>query len=209
MVMTDQQANSSPFVIGLTGGIACGKSYIAQRFQDLGAHTLEADDIVRELTQPGEPAYQAIVDYFGSHIIKPDQQLDRPYLRQLIFNHPEHKQWLEQLIHPRVRNTMAQRVQTTPAPYHILVIPLLIENLPNPLIQRIAVVEAPLELQYQRLLQRDHIDEQLAQRIIDQQAHPDKRRQYADDIINSALQPSELNQSIQQLDHYYRQLAQQ
>lgn len=199
-----QQSSPTPLTIGLTGGIACGKSFVAQQFATLGAHTLEADDIVHELTQPGEPAYYRIVDYFGQQIIKPDQQIDRAYLRQLIFNNPKDKQWLEQLIHPLVRETMAQRIQTTPAPYHILVIPLLIENLPHPLVQRIAVVEAPRELQYQRLMQRDHIDKQLAQRIIDQQAHPEKRRQHAHDIINTDLKPDLLNNRIKQLDQYYR-----
>lgn len=201
-------SSQKPFAVGLTGGIACGKSLIGQQFQQLGAHVLEADDIVRKLTQPGQACYQAIVDRWGLGVVKDNGQLDRSQLRQIIFNDPEQKKWLENLIHPQVRQTMAQQMATTPAAYHVLIIPLLIETLPNPLIQRILVVDAPRDIQYQRLVERDSIEPDLAQRMIDQQADPNKRHQYADDIIDTHQDWDSLQQRINQLDQLYRKLAQ-
>lgn len=201
-------STQTPFAVGLTGGIACGKSLVGQQFQQLGAHVLEADDIVRELTQPGQTCYQAIVDRWGSAITNDGGQLDRRQLRQIIFNDPQQKKWLENLIHPQVRQSMNQHMTNNPAAYHILVIPLLIETLPNPLIQRILVVDAPREIQFQRLVERDHINTCLAQQMIDQQADPNKRRQYADDIIDTHQDWASLKQQIQRLDQLYRKLAQ-
>lgn len=198
-----------PFAVGLTGGIASGKSYIGQQFQALGAHVIEADEVVRRLTQPGEPIYQHIVDHFGPQVLQTNKHLDRSHLRRLIFQNSQEKQWLENLIHPQVRQTMQQRMQAHAAPYHMLIIPLLIEDLPNPLIQRILVVETPQRLQLKRLVERDKIDEQLAQRMIEQQADPSVRRQYADDIIDNSLFHEAIDKQIEQLDQFYKQLANQ
>ncbi len=144
--------------IGLTGGIACGKSTVAAMFEKLGAHILDADLIARELVEPGQPALAAIVQQWGSQYLCPDGSLDRQRLRALIFTDPYAKQWLEALLHPQIRSTLIMRSQSLQAslPQAVLVwvVPLLMESKYQSLVDQTLVVDCPSSLQMERLRAR-------------------------------------------------------
>ena len=171
--------------IGLTGGIACGKTTVAQFFAELNITIIDADLIAREVVKPGEPALQAIQQHFGDNIVNNQGELNRDKLRQKIFAEEATKRWLEQLLHPLIRQRMQAQIFEARSPYCIVVIPLLIENLPHPLVDRILVVDCDEQQQRQRLIQRDQISASLADTILKQQAQRQQRLQCADDIIHN------------------------
>jgi dephospho-CoA kinase len=172
--------------VGLTGGIACGKSTVTQLFFDLGVPIIDADIITRELMQPDTGIFRSIVSHFGDQILTLDKQLDRKKIANIIFSDSYQKQWLEALLHPEVRKTMHTAIKNLDeAPYCILAIPLLVETLPNPLVEKIIVVDCKPEIQKQRLKQRDNIATTQAEKIIQSQTDRETRLKYADYIIEN------------------------
>ena len=171
-------------VIGLTGGIGSGKSTVAELFSKHGVPVIDADVIAREVTQLDQPAFTSIIRHFSGHIIqKADGSLDRQKLRHIIFNNPEQRRWLENLLHPIIRAEIERRVKTLSAPYCVAVVPLLLEVTPYPFIDRILVVDAPESLQIERVVSRDKMDKSQIEAILKTQISREKRMKQAHDII--------------------------
>lgn len=193
-------------VIGLTGGIGSGKSTVATLFADKGIHVIDTDQLSRDLTQPGQPALQQIVNQFGADILLADGKLDRAKLRAIIFSDEKKRRWLEQLLHPLIRVAMEQQIATSTSPYCILVIPLLFETPPNPLIQRVLVVDAPEYLQIARTKERDNTHEDAVQTILDTQISREKRLKLADDVIYNHGSLLDLTEQVDRLHKFYEEI---
>jgi dephospho-CoA kinase len=170
--------------IGLTGGIASGKTRISNLFSQLKTPIIDTDIISREILEPGQPGYLAILNHFGNSIILDDEKIDRRKLRQIVFNDPTEKQWLESVLHPIIFKRAQQLIgQHNKANFVIVVIPLLFETDFNQLVDRVLVVDCDVNTQIERLLLRDKIDAALAQKMVDQQWSNQNRINHADDII--------------------------
>ncbi len=174
-------------VIGLTGGIGSGKSTVAKLFGALGVHWVDADNVAREVVEPGTPALARIADHFGADILQADGSLDRARLREIVFRAPEERAWLERLLHPVIREELVR--QLNPAdyalPYVLLVSPLLLETDQHQLVARIVVVDVPVEVQLSRTMARDDNPRDQVERIIAAQISRDDRLQKADDVIDN------------------------
>ena len=208
---------SYPLTIVLTGGIASGKSTVADLFADLGIPIIDADQISRELVQPGSIILDKIIGYFGKEYLIIDEDhknhLNRSKLRERIFNFPEDRQWLENLLHPEVYKIMRERIQEkikshikNPVPYIICVIPLYFEakRPDNIIFDKIIVIDVPQKLQISRLMQRDHIDQSQAENILKSQATRQTRLINADKIITNTGDLDFLQSQIVKIDQKYR-----
>lgn len=175
-------------VVGLTGGIGSGKSTITRLFADHGVNWVDADDVAREVVEPGTPALDAIAAHFGDHILQPDGTLDRGALRALIFQDENERKWLEQLLHPLIRESMIRQLhpKNYPLPYTLLVSPLLLETDQHELVERVLVIDVPVEVQIERTRARDGNSREQIQRIIDAQMSRADRRSKADHLIDNA-----------------------
>lgn len=193
-------------VVGLTGGIACGKTTVATLFSECGIDVIDTDLIARDVVAPGSPGLQAITAQFGSDLIGDNGELDRRQLRKMIFAAPEAKQWLETLLHPLIRKQCELAVNHSKSPYAILAIPLLYETWPHPLVNRVLVVDCEQALQWQRLVERDHISPELATQMLTQQATREQRLSIADDVIENNMDLTTLAQRVQALHKCYLSL---
>lgn len=189
-------------VVGLTGGIASGKTTVANLFQELGVPVIDTDQLAREAVKPGSIALKKIVEHFGQTILTTDNQLNRRCLRDIIFNQPTEKQWLEQLLHPIIRQAVMSNIEKITTPYCIVVIPLLVENNVN-YIDRVLVVDVDEAIQIQRVMTRDDISKDQAQAILNQQATRQQRLAKADDIIQNDNSLAELTKEVQRLHQTY------
>lgn len=190
-------------VIGLTGGLASGKSTVANLFAQKNINIIDTDIIAREVVEPGQSAYEKIVKHFGQDVVQDDKQLNRKKLRELVFHNTEQKHWLEKLLHPLIREQVYLQIQTTKSAYCIVVIPLLIENYPFPYVNRILVIDAPMQMQIERVIQRDNISKELAEKIINQQINPMERLKYADDVIHNDGELESLKNQVELLHKKY------
>jgi len=200
----------SSFIVGLTGGIASGKSEVSRRFEALGITVADADIAAREVVAVGSPGLAAIAELFGSEVLQADGSLDRAYLRQRVFANPDERRALEAITHPAIRARVRGICEAAASPYAIAAIPLLTEaggRATYPWLQRVLVVDAPEEVQHARLLSRDNIDAALAERMIQAQASRAQRLTLADDVIVNDGHPDALQAHIEALDARYRQLA--
>lgn len=195
------------FKVGLTGGIASGKSTVSHLFSDLGITIIDADIIARDLVKIDQPCYQQIIAQFGSEILLDDLQLDRQKLRQLIFQDLQAKLALEAILQPPIRQELLSQSETTKSPYCILSIPLLIEADMTALIDRCLVIDTTPALQLSRLCNRDKINKDEAQRMINSQVNRQQRLQYADDIIVNTTSASALEKQVNELHKKYCNLA--
>ena len=179
-------------VIGLTGGIGSGKSTVARMFGALGVHWVDADDVARQVVEPGTQALRAIADHFGESILQGNGELDRAALRQKVFEDPEQRRWLEGLLHPIIRQELIRQLSPEDynLPYVMLVSPLLLETNQHELVERIVVVDVPEETQINRTMTRDGNSREQVERILAAQMPRAARREKADAIINNA-QPLE------------------
>lgn len=200
---------SMPFRIGLTGGIGSGKSTVANYFQDLGIEIIDADIIARLLTAPETTAYKKIHEHFGDIILNLDKSINRRKLRELIFSDPTEKRWLEELLHPMIRARMQQDIIAVKSPYCVCVIPLLAEATGIDFIDRVLVIETPIETQLERAKIRDKSSKAAIQTIIDAQADQNKRRLIADDIIINDCSLDTLKVKVKKLHQFYLAMAQQ
>ncbi|WP_248798765.1 MULTISPECIES: dephospho-CoA kinase [unclassified Pseudomonas] len=196
-------AVSTPWILGLTGGIGSGKSAAAQHFSDLGIHTVDADHAARWVVEPGRPALEKIVEHFGPGVLQADGQLDRAALRTLIFEAPEQRRWLEALLHPLIGEEIASHLARAQSPYAILVSPLLIESGQYKNTQRVLVIDAPQALQIQRTRQRDQTSEQQVQAILKAQASREERLRHADDVLVNDRDLAWLHSEVERLHHFY------
>lgn len=193
--------------IGLTGGIGSGKTTVANFFADLGITIIDTDILARHVVQSGSKALQKIVDHFGNEILNKDLTLNRNKLAGKIFNDPEEKTWLETLLHPLIREEVTKAKNKVSSPYCIIVIPLLVETMPNPDIDRILVVEAPQSLQISRVQHRDQRPESEISAIIQSQASSDERLAVADDVIMNDGNLETLKADINELHKKYLSLC--
>lgn len=200
----------SDYIIGLTGGVASGKSALETAFAVLGVAIADADRIAREIVEPGQPALAEVVARFGEAVLGEDGRLDRAALRRRIFADPGDKAALEGILHPRIRRELRDRCHAAPGPYAIATIPLLAEGggrANYPWLDRILVVDAPVEMQAARLTQRDGIDAALAEKMIAAQATRAQRLAIADDIVVNDGHLEHLQAAAARLDTQYRALA--
>lgn len=175
------------YCVALTGGVASGKSTVADRFGRLGASVFDADVIARDLVAPGQPALAEIAATFGKDIVRAAGNLDREQLRQRIFADNEERRRLEAILHPRIRDTLRAQAQICATLCCVLVIPLLAESRGDyTWVDRILVVDAPPDEQIARLMQRDGVTRELAQRMLAAQAPRAQRVALADDVIDNA-----------------------
>ncbi|QJD68631.1 dephospho-CoA kinase [Xanthomonas campestris pv. badrii] len=195
----------SDFIVGLTGGIASGKSALAAEFEKLGVPVIDADVVARQVVEPG-PILDAIADCFGRAILLPDGTLDRQALRQIVFADPSQRKALEAITHPAIRSELQRAALAAQAPYAIVAIPLLAEaggRVAYPWLDRIVVVDVPVTLQHERLVQRDGATVELADRMIAAQATREQRLAIADDVIRNDGEPEQLTQAARRLDADY------
>ncbi|EHA16784.1 dephospho-CoA kinase [Halomonas sp. HAL1] len=196
-------------IIGLTGGIGSGKSTVARAFETLGAASVDADDVAREIVLPGEPALLAIKNRFGDQVIHQDGTLNRAALRAIIFKDPEQRRWLESVTHPKIRESLLQhlaQLKTQGAPYVLLVSPLLFESGQNALVNRAVVVDVPQALQLSRTQQRDGVSESQVHAILAAQLSREQRLAQADDVIDNSGDHLSMMEQVVRLDQRYRQL---
>ena len=196
------------FKIGLTGGIASGKTTVANLFSDLGIKIIDADEIAHSITSKQGSAYNKIVKHFGEDVIGNDKELDRKKLRTMIFNNSELKRDLEQIIHPEVYAIINQKINASQEPYQIIVIPLLIETGYQNFVDRVLVVDCSVETQLARLINRDNETMKNARKIIANQIERNQRLKFADDIIENEKKTSinVLKNKVLQLHETYLEL---
>lgn len=198
------------YCVGLTGGIAAGKSAVAERFAARGVFVADADAAAREVVEPGRPALAEIVAAFGAGVLQADGRLDRAALRAHVFGDAGARRRLEAILHPPIRIALRQACLLAPGPYAVVAIPLLAEGgarTAYPWLDRILVVDAPRALQRARLMARDGIDAALADRMLEAQASRRERLAIADDILVNDGTTAELDAQVAALDARYRQLA--
>lgn len=189
-------------LVGLTGGIASGKSTVAKILQSLGAAIVNADDLAREVAEPGHEAWKEIVASFGADILQSDQTLDRQKLRTLIFNQPEARKRLESIIHPRVRALAEERIrQYAAAGYPVVIyeVPLLFEGNLQEWLRPVILVACDVKTQTARLQKRDHLTVADAEKHIAAQMSLKDKRRLADYVIEN-------NGSLEDLERQTRQI---
>ncbi len=198
------------FRVGLTGGIASGKSVADAAFAALGVFVVDADMIARELVEPGQEALADIVAHFGDAVRLDDGRLDRAALRRRIFADPADKAALESILHPRIRVELDARTTAAPGEFAIASIPLLAEaggRDAYPWLDRILVIDVAPQTQRARLVARDGIDEALAERMIAAQASREDRLAIADDILHNEDTLDALRLRVADLHRLYVRLA--
>ncbi len=196
--------------VGLTGGVASGKSAVARCFESLGAPIVDADIAAREVVAVGSDGLTEIVAAFGHDVLNKNGELDRAAMRRRVFEVASARHRLEAIVHPRVRSALLAASEIAPGPYAIVVIPLLAEcggRDGYPWLSRILVADVQLELQTARLLQRDSVDDELATRMIAAQARRHERLAIADDVLVNDGELDALTRHVVPLDAQYRVLA--
>jgi dephospho-CoA kinase len=199
------------YSVGLTGGVASGKSAVAERFAARGIAVIDADVAARDVVQPGQPALAEIAATFGSDVLLADGQLDRAALRRHVFGDDDARRRLEAILHPRIRTALHEDALHAQGPYAIVAIPLLAEGGGRnayPWLDRILVVDVHREIQLARVMARDNIDAILAERMVAAQASRQARLAIADDVVVNDSAIDELDAHVDALDRRYRKLAQ-
>ena len=193
--------------IGLTGGIASGKSTVAQRFTQLGVPVIDADESARTVVAPGTPGLAQVVKRFGSDTIAAGGELDRRALRELVFKDPALRRDLESILHPLIRADMEQQAATAVGPYLVMAIPLLIEGGSRDRVDRILVVDVEEAVQMKRLMDRDGCSLDQARAILASQASRAARLEAANDVLVNSATVTELQRAVDHLHQQYLQLA--
>ena len=198
-----------PLRIGLTGGIASGKSTVTERFAELGVPVIDADVASRNVVEPGTPGLAQVVQRFGPPVLDATGHLNRPALRALIFNDSSSRQALDAILHPLIRADMERAALRANGPYVVMAIPLLVEGgNAGKQVDRVLVVDADETLQIQRLRARDSSSEEQARAILASQASRAARLAVADDVLLNSGTVAELRQAVDRLHEKYLQLAQ-
>lgn len=192
------------FVIGLTGGIASGKTTVANLFkQQFKIDIVDADIVAREVVEPGTHGLNAIIEHFGTDIVRDDQTLDRAKLREKIFSNPEEKAWVNGLLHPMIREKMIEDLEQVTSDYALLVVPLLVENKLDSLCDRVLVVDVEPQTQIPRTVKRDNVSEEQAKAILASQASREQRLALADDVVKNNPDDPDLLLQITDLHEKY------
>ena len=197
----------STYRVGLTGGIASGKSTVADLFAMQGVPVIDTDLIAREVVAPGTPGLEAVVAAFGPDVLQPDGTLDRRRLRALAFATTARRLQLESILHPRIRSRMEEQCRSSGGPYQLLVIPLLLESGLATRVDRVLVVDCSESIQRTRLMVRDGESEAGADRILSAQLDRETRLSRADDVVVNAGSRDELKRRVRELHAMYLQCA--
>jgi dephospho-CoA kinase len=193
--------------VGLTGGIASGKSTVARFFADAGATVIDTDRIARQVVEPGSPALAELVRAVGSDILGTGGRLDRTELRRLIFADANLRRRVESILHPAILAELARQSEAASGPYQVLVIPLLVEGDRAGLVDRVLVVDCQVETQIARLIARDGETRESALAMLAAQAERQSRLAAADDVIVNDGTPADLASRVAILDRQYREMA--
>lgn len=192
-----------PWILGLTGGIGSGKSAVVEQFGRLGVHWVDADHAARWVVEPGKPALARIAEHFGDAVLAPTGELDRAALRARVFESAGERKWLEQLLHPLIRQEIAEHLSRAQSPYAILVSPLLIEAGQYRQADRVLVVDVPESLQLQRAMRRDQASEAQIRAILKAQASREERLRHADDVLVNDRDRAWLEAEVRRLHDFY------
>ncbi len=193
--------------VGLTGGIASGKSTVCKLFNKLGVPVIDADQITHKLVQPNQPALENIIEKLGNKYLDKDGQLDRKLLRNDIFNDNAIKQQLEIILHPLVYEEIENNIAQLNSPYCIICIPLLIETNALDKIDRVLIIDLPKELQLDRASKRDKVEKSEINKIIHAQVERGARLEVADEIIKNDEDMDKLKAQVVNLHKFYTNLA--
>ncbi len=194
-------------IVGITGGIGSGKSAVTARFEALGITVVDADLAARVVVESGRPALAAIAEHFGADLIQSDGTLDRAALRALVFADKEQRLWLEQLTHPLIGQEIRDRIAASESPYTILSSPLLLETSQKDMVDIVAVVDVPEEVQLERTMSRDANDEAQVRRIMAAQIPRAERLAQADIVIDNSAPLSALDETVAELHKEFLQRA--
>jgi dephospho-CoA kinase len=195
------------FRVGLTGGIASGKSTVTKLFKALGVPIIDSDELARDVVEPGQPPLERLVERFGPSILTPDGRLDRPALRTIVFSDPKARADLEALTHPAIGAALERQSAASGGPYQILVIPLLVEKNLGPQLGRVLVIDCDPDLQIRRLQARDGSTVEEAQAILNAQASRAARLNAAHDVITNDREAGALRDQVSALHARYLQYA--
>ena len=196
------------FKIGLTGGIASGKTTVCDLFKELSVEIIDADVISHELSKKGGAAFEEIIEAFEDEIIGDDGELDRKKLRSIVFNDNTKKKILERIIHPKVLLSINEKIKASQSDYLIISVPLMIETGMNAMMDRVLLIDCNVETQIERIIQRDQTSREEAIKIIESQASIESKRDLSDDRIinNNETSIEELTLKVKELDDFYRNL---
>ena len=197
-------------LIGLTGGIASGKTLVSDFFTALGVPVIDADILAREVVAPGSEGLKKLTDYFSDSILTSNNQLDRKALRELIFQNPSDREIVDGILHPLIRQRSEEDIacyQAQGAVYIIYAVPLLVETNQVSRFDRVLLVDVPVEIQLERIVSRDNTTRDQAQAIITAQASREERRAIATDIINNNSSAESVREHVKYLHNLYTDLA--
>ena len=194
------------FKIGLTGGIASGKTTVCDLFKELSVEIIDADVISHELSKKGGAAFEEIIEAFEDEIIGDDGELDRKKLRSIVFNDNTKKKILERIIHPKVLLSINEKIKASQSDYLIISVPLMIETGMNAMMDRVLLIDCNVETQIQRLIQRDQTSREEAIKIIESQASIESKRELSDDRIinNNETSIEELRLKVKEMNDFYK-----
>lgn len=193
-------------VVGVTGGIGSGKTAVTDYFASLGIVIVDADQAARVVVEPGQPALQQIVQRHEGILLE-NGNLNRRRLRDIIFADDNERIWLEQLLHPLIREHIINELQVSPSPYTILVSPLMIETDQHLLVDRILAIDVPVAVQIERTMARDNMTEEQTRSILSKQATREERKKKADDIVDNSQTQEQLYPQLDKLHQYYLELS--
>lgn len=189
-------------IVGLAGGIGSGKSTISLLFNQLGIISIDADDVAREVVEPGTPCLLEITQKYGNEILLADKTLDRRQLRHIIFNNPDEKKWLESITHPAIKNRIEELIEAADSKYVLLVHPILFETGQDKICDYVIAISVPRDKQIKRVCKRDNCSEELANKMIDSQISDIRRTALANTIIENTGNISDLNAKVEKLNQY-------
>jgi dephospho-CoA kinase len=199
--------SADPYRVALTGGIASGKTTVADLFAALGVPVIDTDVIARQVVEPGQPALAAVVAAFGPDVLDAEGRLDRRRMRERIFADPTARQQLNAILHPAIRTEMERQSRDAGGPYQVLVIPLLTEGGRRDHVDRVLLVDVPEALQVERLMWRDGVTREQAQASLNAQATRAERLALADDVVRNTGRAEDLREEVKELHEKYLKLA--
>lgn len=193
--------------IGLTGGIGCGKTTVSRLFEKRNIPVIDADIISHAIVQPGQPTLLLLKETFGEQVLQPNGELNRQYLRELIFNDSNKKETLEAIMHPIIFGIMHDKLATLDTPYGILSIPLLIETNQQAQVDRVLVIDCPETEQVQRVKARDQLTDAMISSIMRSQCSRSLRLEHADDILINDGSVASIDAKVQKLHEFYLKMS--
>ena len=192
------------FTLGITGGIAAGKSTATNFFAKKGIDIIDADEISRDLQKKGQAGYEAIVKKYGSEVLMADESIDRTKLREIAFKNSADKKWLEELMHPLIRENILEAFGKINSKWAIYSAPLWG---PKNKFDRVLVVDAPENLQVERIANRDKSTKKIAESIIKTQMNRHERISYSDDFLINDSTPEDFEKKLNFYFQIYQKLA--